>query len=958
MNKNYSLIEKRTIDELHGDVSFLKHKRTGAEILLIDNKNHNKTFAIGFKTPPEDSTGVAHIVEHSTLSGSRKYKTKEPFMDMVSSSVQTFLNAMTYPDKTLYPISSRNEKDFKQLMDVYLDAVFYPAMKENPKIFYQEGWHPEIQDGRLVANGIVFNEMKGVYSDPNNRISDMIRERLHPQGTYSHDSGGNPKDIPDLTYEAFLHFHERFYNPSNSYILLAGDMDFDERLDYLDSAYLSAFDYSDPTSAIEGHAFFDEPKEFRATYDLSEGEDPSGKNYFAFSLCAKENPTPEDLLLRSFFQELFVESENGLLKKPLQAAGIGEDVYSELSASNTWDFTLVAYRAQQDRYEDFKRIVTDTLHTLADQGIAEDMLKATLEKFEFTVRRGGGSHADLLSYIGALNTWLYGQNPLDALEILPILKKLREKIGTDFYQKKIREFFLKPTHRFFMNVAPEVGKQKREDAFLAKKQKAAYDALSDDEKNSIEQLVADLRDYQTTPDSPEAKATIPKLELADLTDGITPIPRNVTEKEGVLLTENPLNTNGIVYTNLAFTMGHLSEEDLAYASLLGEVLTKVATENYDEQTLETEIFLSGGGFTFDTIVEETKTGYTPYFFISTGALPRQMARGYAVLDEILHNSRFDDANRLKTILEGLKADIANTLLQSGHLIVSNRVRTHFSEAAYVDDLMNGLAFFDFVCDLLDKKDFLATGARLKGVAQKLFAKDRLTANLIAQNDDMDAAKTALSRLLVTFPVIGAEDVAINFTPSHKKEAFTLNSQVNYVAKGASFKDLHKDYTGDMAVLANVLSNLYLHREIRAKGGAYGAGIRIAKSGHVATYSYRDPHVEKTIAAYDGMGDFLRSLELSPRDLADMIIGVMNAFDPHMAPSAYGVLDFKRFLNGTSKEDIETLRTQALETTVEDLRNYADSMDALMKKDELVAIGSDKALRETEGLFDHFESLNR
>lgn len=957
MNEKYTLIEKRTIDELHGEVSLLKHNRTGAEILLIDNNNHNKTFSIGFKTPPEDSTGVAHIVEHSTLSGSRKYKTKEPFMDMVASSVQTFLNAMTYPDKTLYPISSRNEKDFNQLMDVYLDAVFYPAMKENPKIFYQEGWHPEIQEDRLVANGVVFNEMKGVYSDPNNRISDMIREKLHPTGTYSHDSGGNPKNIPELTYDAFLDFHSRYYHPSNSYILLAGDLDFDERLDYLDREYLSHFDSEDPDSAIVGHAFYDEAQEFQATYDLSEEEDPAGKNYFAFALTAKVDPTPEDLLLRNFFQELLIESENGLLKKPLQAAGIGEDVYSELSVTNTWDFAVVAYRAEENRYEEFKSIVTDTLTRLADEGIDEDVLEATLEKFEFTVRRGGGSHADLISYIGALNTWLYGQSPLDGLELLPLLKKLREKIGTDYYQEKIREFFLEPTHRFFMNVAPEKGKQKKEDDVLAAKQKADLAALSDEEKKDIESLVEALRAYQTAPDSAEAKATIPKLDLKDLADGITEIPRTVTETSGVTTTKNPLNTNGIVYTNLAFDMGHLSEEELAYASLLGEVFTKVATQNYDEAALETEIFLSGGGFTFDTPVEETDDGYKPYFFISTGALPRQLERGYAVLDEILTKSRLTDANRLKTILEGLKADIANTLLQSGHLIVSNRVRTHFSESAYVDDIMNGLSFFDFVCDLVDEKDYDAAGKKLESVAEKLFAKDRLTANLIAEKDDLPTAEKAIAPFLASFKDLGAEDYAVAFHPDKVREAFTLNSQVNYIAKGGNFKALNKTYSGDMAVLANVISNLYLHREIRAKGGAYGAGIRIAKSGNVATYSYRDPHVAQTIAAYDGMGDFLRALELSDRDLADMIIGVMNTFDPHMAPAAYGILDFKRFLNGTSKEELEALRNQALTATVEDLRGYGDMLDALMAEEQMVAMGSEAALKETNA-FDRYKSLNR
>ena len=752
-------------------------------------------------------------------------------------------------------------------------------------------------------------------------------------------------------------FHGRYYHPSNSYILLAGDLDFDERLDYLDKNYLSHFDYKDPASAIVGHDFYDGLAEFHETYDLSEGEDPAGKNYFAFALTAKVDPTPEDLLLRNFFQELFIESENGLLKKPLQAAGIGEDVYSELSATNTWDFSVVAYRADEHRFEEFKSIVTDTFTRYAEEGIDEDVLEATLEKFEFTVRRGGGSHADLISYIGALNTWLYGQSPLDGLELLPLLKKLREKIGTTYYQEKIREFFLEPTHRIFMNVAPEIGKQKKEEAALAEKQRAKLAALSESERKDIETLVEDLRAYQMAPDSAEAKATIPKLDLKDLGEGITKIPRTVTEIEKVTLTENPLNTNGIVYTNLAFDMGHLSEDELAYASLLGEVLTKVATENYDEAALETEIFLSGGGFTFDTPVEETADGYKPYFFISTGALPRQLQRGYAVLDEILTKSHLTDANRLKTILEGLKADIANTLLQSGHLIVSNRVRTHFSEGAYVDDIMNGLAFFDIVCDLVDEKDYAAAGKKLEDVAKKLFAKDRLTANLIAEKEDLKAAEEAIAPFLRSFKHLGTEDYTVAFKPEKVREAFTLNSQVNYIAKGGNFKALNKAYTGDMAVLANVISNLYLHREIRAKGGAYGAGIRIAKSGNVATYSYRDPHVKETIQAYDTIGDFLRALELSDRDLADMIIGVMNTFDPHMAPAAYGILDFKRFLNGTSVESLEALRREALATTVEALRGYGDMLDALMGEEQMVAMGSEAALKETNA-FDRYESLNR
>ena len=957
MNRHYKLIDKRNISELHGEVSFLKHIKTGAEILLLDNNNHNKTFAIGFKTPPEDSTGVAHIVEHCTLSGSRKYKTKEPFMDMVASSVQTFLNAMTYPDKTLYPISSRNDKDFRQLMDVYLDAVFYPEMRENEKIFYQEGWHPEIEDDRLIANGVVFNEMKGVYSDPTNRVSDMVREKLHPSGTYSHDSGGNPDHIPDLTFDDFLNFHSRYYHPSNSYIFLAGDMDFEERLAYLDEAYLSEFDAINPKSEIVGHSMYDSPKKFTGTYDLSEDENPEGKSYFALSFSSKVDPTPEDLLLRSFFQELLVESENGLIKKRLRDAGIGEDVYSELSASNTWDFTIYCYHAKRERYEDFRRIVMETLEDVAENGVDEEVLKATLEKFEFTVRRGGGAHADLLQYIGALNTWLYGQNPLDGLELSPKLEALREKIGTDYFQKAVREFFLDVPHRIAMRIDPEIGKEKRLEEKRREKQKEAYTALSDAEREEIISLTRDLNDYQEAPDSEEAKATIPKLELSDLSKKITDIPRNVTELSGITLTTNPLNTNGIIYTNWAFDMKHLNLEELVYASVLSDVLGKIATEHYTEAELETETFLSGGGFTFDTPLEQMDEGYVPYFFISTGALPRQQARGYAVLEEMLSKSQLHDEGRLKTILETMKADMASSFLQSGHSIVSNRVRVHYSEAAYVDDRMNGLDFYFFVCDLIKKGDYRSVADQLEKVAKKIFTASRLTANLIADDKEISMAEAALADHLHHFDRTVYDNASIDYKADHQNEAFTLNSMVNYVSKGGSLQEADYEYNGKLVVLANVLSNLFLHKEIRAKGGAYGAGIRITRFGDVATYSYRDPQVEKTIDVYDRMADFLKDLTLSERDLTDMIIGVMNAFDPHLAPSAYGVLDFKRFLNGTTAESIEKKKAEAMATTVEDLRGFSDLIQKIMEQNHLVAIGDGERLKSGE-LFDVYRSLKQ
>lgn len=404
-------------------------------------------------------------------------------------------------------------------------------------------------------------------------------------------------------------------------------------------------------------------------------------------------------------------------------------------------------------------------------------------------------------------------------------------------------------------------------------------------------------------------------------------------------------------------MKHLSLEELAYASILSDVPGKISTEHYTESELETETFLSGGGFTFDTPVEQMEEGYVPYFFISTGALPRQQARGYAVLEEMLSKSKLHDKGRLKTILETMKADMASSFLQSGHSIVSNRVRVHYSEAAFVDDALNGLDFYFFVCDLIEKGDYQLVADKLEKVAKKIFTTSRLTANLIADEEEILMAEAALADHLHHFDQAVYDDSAISFEKSDLNEAFTLNSMVNYVSKGGSLKEAGYEYNGKLVVLANVLSNLFLHKEIRAKGGAYGAGIRITRFGDVATYSYRDPQVEKTIDVYDHMADFLKDLSLSERDLTDMIIGVMNAFDPHLAPSAYGVLDFKRFLNGTTTEAIEKRKAEAMATTVDDLRSFSDLIRKTMAQNNLVAIGDAERLKSGE-LFDIYRSLKQ
>lgn len=958
MNKNYQVIDKKWIDELKAQASYLRHKKTGAQVLVLDNGNVNKTFAIGFKTPPEDSTGVAHIVEHSVLSGSRKYRTKEPFMDLIQSSLQTFLNAMTYPDKTLYPISSRNTKDFYQLMDVYLDSVFYPRMYDLEEVFKQEGHHMEIHDGVLTHNGVVYNEMKGVYGDPTNRVSDLVREALHPEGTYSHDSGGNPKNIPDLTYQAFLDFHRTHYHPSNSFIFLAGDLDFGQALEKIDKDYLANFDYQEPQSEIQGHAPFDQPQSKTLAYPISKDEYREDKAFFALAWDLGELDNLKDWMTRSFLAELLVQSEAAPIKTRLLEAGIGEDVYVELSTSNRLDFTLYVHHAHPDRYGDFLRIVKKTLEDLVNAGIDKEELEAVLNKFEFSIRQGGDAHKDLITYIQSLNLWLYGKSPLEGLEMAPALDEMREAAKTSYYEDRISDWFIDSNKRVDVLIRPDTSLKAQEDQALKDHMAQKLEAMTPDEVQKVEEGQEKLFAFQMADDSPEAKATIPRLDLEDIGHGLTPIPREEDEISGVktILSDQP--TNGITYLKLAFDISHLNKEDLFYASLLSALLTRLATKKWSLADLNKEIFLKTGGIQFSTPVLTHKNGrdYTPYMVMTMASLDGRLDQGLGVLEEVMTSTRFDQAQRNREALTSTKTDFEAGLLPSGHSHVADRLASYFKEAEALDQWMNKLDFYFELAGLLKAFDNDRLEKKLLEVYSKVFLKNKLTIQLIGDMGQAQDLKKTLEPLISGLKTQEAGRSPFPFDIERKNEALTTSSPVNYVSKGYDLQALGLDFTGDLRVLASILSSTYLHNSIRAKGGAYGAGIRIGQSGAVTTYSYRDPNLKKTLEVYDGMGDFVRGLDLSERDLADFIIGTMNSFDPHLSPLGLANLDMSRYLTGTDLDYLKTLKDQALTTDLKSLKDRADLLDSLMEKDFLALIGNEEAVKENKELFGSVKPL--
>ncbi|MCD1146826.1 insulinase family protein [Peptoniphilus sp. KCTC 25270] len=958
--KDYKLLQKEYVQDLQAEVSLYLHEETKAQILWIDNKNHNKTFSIGFKTPPTDSTGIAHIVEHSTLSGSRKYHTKEPFMDMVATSMQTFLNAMTYPDKTIYPISSRNDKDFKQLMDLYLDSVFYPRMKEIKEIFLQEGWHEEIQQGELIYNGVVYNEMKGVYSDPSNQVSDIIRENLHPAGTYHHDSGGNPQYIPNLTYENFLDFHKKYYHPSNSYILLAGDLDLEERLNYLHEEYLSHFSYLKPISDIISHEPYTEIHEYKDTYSISQEEFGENKNYFALSWNIKENPSPMDLLLRSFFSELLVGSDDGILKKNLLHAGIGEDVYVETSAGNTLDFSIISYHAPKNLYENFQKIIEKTFQDILEDGFDKKDLLATLNKFEYSVRQGGGSHRDLIAYIGSLNLWLYGGNPIEALQTSKYLKEMREGIETDFFERKLKEFFIDTKNKTLAFIAPEINKQTKVEEEIKTALQKRKNSLSEEELEAIQQQQEALLIFQNTEDSPEAKATIPSLEREDISKEITEIPRKLVALNQAKGTLNPQPTNGILYYNLAFSLKHFDLEELQWISILSDFYGRIATKEKSLTELNQEIYLNTGGISFETPVETHKNPnvFTPYMMVRFTTLKETIPQAFSIVKEIFESTEFEDEKRVREILFATKADLESSILQSGHTISSARLKSYFHKGSYVDEMINGLELYFVVSDLIENFSMEVFQEKVNSIKEKIFLQNNLVFNIVGEEDLIEYSLEEFEKFIHALPTFDLEEAAIPFEVAPRNEGFLSSSQVNYVSKGYNLALLDQSYSGEFVVLGNLLSNKYLHNNIRAKGGAYGAGVRFGRGGLMTTYSYRDPNLENTLLVYDGIAEYLENLELTEKDLTNLIIGTMNSFDPHMPPHSLGFLDFKRYLNQVENKDILKWKEEAMNVTLENLKSYAPTLRKAMEKNYLCVIGNEEKIKEHSEFFEHLIPLKR
>lgn len=963
----YEILDEHRVEDVQSDGFILRHKKSGARIAILSNNDDNKVFYIGFRTPPEDETGVPHIIEHTTLCGSKKFPVKDPFIELAKGSLNTFLNAMTYPDKTVYPVASCNDQDFKNLMDVYLDAVFNPNITKYEEIFKQEGWHYELtgKDDELKINGVVYNEMKGAYSSPDEVLSSQIYRSLFPDNTYSKDSGGNPEYIPKLTYEAYLDFYHKYYHPSNSYIYLYGDMDVVERLEWLDKEYLSLYDYKKVNSEINKQPAFDEIKNVEAQYSITMDDSQENKTYLSYNRVVGD--TLDKMLYQAFdvLDYALVSSPGAPVKQALIDAGIGDDVYGSYDAGILQPvFSFVAKNANASQADEFESIIENTLKEVVKTGINKEALLAGINSSEFKFREAdfGQFPKGLLFGLNCLDSWLFDDmKPFIHLECLDTFAKLRRAVDTDYFEKLIQEYLLDNTHGSSVTVKPKRGLGNEREEALAKELSDYKASLSDEEIKKLIEDTEHLKKYQEEPSSDEDLRKLPMLTRADMKKNAMPFSNIEDELLDVKVVRHDIESNGIDYISFLFDAGDFAQSELGYLGFFTNALGLVSTEKYSYTDLANATNIYTGGISTGTASHpdiKDRNNFVFKFEVKLKVLEKNLDKALELMEQMLLSSDFTDTKRLGELVAQIKARLQANLSSSGHLVAAMRSMSSFSRYALYQDELKGIAFYRSICRIEKElsESPKSVSDKLAAIAKKLFARNRMLISFTGNNEAYGNAKPSLEKVIAGFnkmSVVGNQ-AEVHFNTA--KEAFIDASQIQYVAKTGDFICEGYEYTGALRLLRIILSYDYLWINVRVKGGAYGCMNTFLRSGESYFVSYRDPNLSDTLDVYDRIPEYIKSFSPDERDMTKYIIGTFSALDTPMNPEAKGSRSLSAYLEGITYEQIQKERNEILNAQPEDIRRLADLVEAVLKKDSICVIGNENMIKESAGLFENVEKL--
>ena len=961
--KTYDLIKEEELKGIQSKGYLMRHKKSGARVLLIENDDENKVFSIGFRTPPSDSTGVPHIMEHSVLCGSKNFPAKDPFVELVKGSLNTFLNAMTYPDKTVYPVASCNDKDFQNLMHVYMDAVLYPNIYEHEETFRQEGWSYKLDsaDDKLSYNGVVYNEMKGAFSSPEGVLDRVVLNTLFPDTSYANESGGDPEVIPELTYEQFLDFHRTYYHPSNSYIYLYGDMDMEEKLCWLDREYLCHYEKKVVDSEIHLQEAFSEMKELEMPYSIASDESEDENTYLSYNKVIGTSLDRELYLAFEILDYALLSAPGAPLKTALTDAGIGQDIMGSYDNGIYQPiFSVIAKNADADQKDKFIEVIENVLTDIVKNGMDQKALEAGINYHEFRYREADfGNYPKGLMYgLQIMDSWLYDDDkPFIHIEALDTFAFLKKQVGTRYYEDLIQKYLLDNTHGAIVIVKPEKGRTARMDAELDAKLQEYKASLGDEEIREMVSRTKKLEEYQSEPESEEALERIPVLNREDISREIDPIFNEEMNLAGVPVVFHEIETNGIGYVDVMFDLSGVSAEELPYVGILQSVLGIIDTENYGYGELFNEINIHTGGIgtsleLYNDVTNIREKVFKATFEIKGRALYPKLEKTFEMMGEILTASKLNDTKRIKEILAMTKSRLSMKFQSSGHTTAALRALSYASPSAKFKDMTNGIDFYQKIVDLSEhfEEEKESITATLINLTKKLFRPDNMMISYTASKEGMDGLEKMIANLSERLYKEVPEETPCIIHCEKKNEGFKTASKVQYVARTGNFIDNGAAYTGALQILKVILSYDYLWQNIRVKGGAYGCMSNFNRIGEGYFVSYRDPNLKRTIEVYEGIVDYLKNFTVSERDMTKYIIGTISNIDQPMTPATKGERSMNLYMNKVSADMIREERSQILDATQDDIRALYRVVEAVLKADQLCVVGSEDKIEENKELF--------
>lgn len=966
MHAAYELIKKEQLTDIHSEGYLLRHKKSGAHISLIQNDDDNKVFYIGFRTPPNDSTGVPHIIEHTVLCGSEKYPLKDPFVELVKGSMNTFLNAMTYPDKTVYPVASCNDKDFKNLMDVYMDAVLHPNIYRDPEIFMQEGWHYELEseEDELTLNGVVYNEMKGAFSSPDDVVNREVLNTMFPDNAYQYESGGDPKVIPQLTYEDFIAFHKRYYHPCNSYIYLYGNMDMVERLDYLDREYLSKYEAIDLDSRIVKQQPFDTMRMVDKYYPISSAEDTKDSTYLAYTFAVGEASNQELYQAFDVLEYALLSAPGAPVKQTLLERGIGKDIMGSYDTGMLQPmFSVVARGANPEDKQAFVDTVREVLEQQVQNGIDRNALLAGINAAQFSFREAdfGSYPKGLIFGLNCLESWLYNKKePFVHLYGVQVLDALRDRVDTGYFEELIATHLLSNRHASVLMVEPKKGLVTEEDEKLKQELKKYKESLSREQIAALIEQTKLLKKHQQEPSTKEQLACLPMLTRADLKKEARTLDLEEKKVDDTVVLHHNVFTNGIHYLNLVFDVAGIDQKDWGYLALLCGMLGMVNTENYTYAELANEINMHTGGLSASLNVYpfETSDGYRFMCEMRGKFLYQKANKAFSLMEEMMLTSDFSDEERLHQIIALQKSRLEMHMNSAGNAIAASRAMAGFSFGAKISEATSGITYYQFLKDL--DENFAARKTELqkkcRELLQQIFRPEHL---LVSSTGDA----TAFAQVEQYLPALKAKLFTTPFAPTKnevilapKKEGFKDASQVQYVCRAGNYRKAGYRKTGILNILKVVLSYDYFWVNVRVKGGAYGCRGAFGGNGDTYFVSYRDPNLKNTNDIFEQTAEYIASFDADERDMTKYIIGTISEMDVPLTPSKRGLRALSAYLRGVTYADIQRTRDEVLNATAEDVRGLADLIRDTMAQGYFCVVGNEDMLESSKDMFDVLYNL--